>query len=395
MYGEHVKWASAVSRADDLDVALAELQPQLSDALDGARPHLLLAFASHHHRPAYGGLGKRLAHHLDPGLLLGCSAAGVIGDGEEVEDGVALSLTAAILPDVELHPFHVEHDSLPSPDASPAAWIEALGVPARASAFVLLGDPREDPGRLLEGLDFAYTNSQVIGGLASDPQRNALFLGDRVLDSGMIGVGLSGNVVLEPVVAQGCRPIGSPAVVTKCHQNLLLELDNQRPTDVLGSIYQDLDARGRSLVERALHLGVAASGLVSEDTSPDYLIRNVIGADPGRGFLAIGSLLRTGQTVQFHLRDAQAAGEDLRARLDCFMEQERPTPPSGAVLFSCTGRGAYLYGSPNHDSDLFGDRLGALPLGGFFCAGEIGKVGVDTRLLGYTSSFGVFRPRGE
>ena len=67
--------------------------------------------------------------------------------------------------------------------------------------------------------------------------------------------------------------------------------------------------------------------------------------------------------------------------------------PSGSLMFSCLGRGAGLYGHADHDTGLFRRHLGEVPLGGFFCNGEIGEVQGRTFLHGYTSSFGLFRER--
>ena len=122
-------------------------------------------------------------------------------------------------------------------------------------------------------------------------------------------------------------------------------------------------------------------------------MRNVIGADPDRGSVAIGASLQEGQVVQFHVRDADTSADDLRDALGAYAETARGMPAEGALLFSCTGRGRGLYGRPDHDTDLFRDLVGGLPLGGFFCNGEIGPVGGVTRLHSYTSSFGVFRAR--
>ena len=67
---------------------------------------------------------------------------------------------------------------------------------------------------------------------------------------------------------------------------------------------------------------------------------------------------------------------------------------AGALLFSCVGRGELLYGRPGHDSGAFHQALGDIPLGGFFCNGEVGPVGGKTFLHGYTSAFALFRRRG-
>jgi small ligand-binding sensory domain FIST len=288
---------------------------------------------------------------------------------------------------VALRPFHVDPRDLPGPDAGPGAWVNAIDVPCDArQEFLLLGDPRSPTDGLLAGLDYVYGAGTKVGGLASAPAENTLFLDDRRFDAGLVGVALSGPLRLDPVVSQGCRALGEPLVITRCRQNMLFELDGRRPTEILAEIYSTLDKHGRTLVERSLNLGIASSGL--GEAEPEFLIRNVIGVDPLRGLMAVGSTLRQGQTVQFHVRDANAASEDLHATLERYQAQ---TPPAGALLFACAGRGVHLFGRPNHDSEAFAERVGPLPVGGMFCAGEIGPVGSDTRLLGYTSSFGIFR----
>ena len=99
-------------------------------------------------------------------------AAGIIGGGSEVEQEPAVSLTAASLPGVNIHPIRLESDSLPSLDAPPDEWHTALGVdPADQPQFVLLADPMSFPAQnLLLGMDYAYPAAAKIGGLASAAQ---------------------------------------------------------------------------------------------------------------------------------------------------------------------------------------------------------------------------------
>ncbi len=125
----------------------------------------------------------------------------------------------------------------------------------------------------------------------------------------------------------------------------------------------------------------------------DFLIRNIVGIDAQKGLIAVGEMLKEGQTVQFHLRDSQTSSRDLDAMLEKYVSGQETHASSGALLFQCLGRGAYLYGRPDHDTDMFREKVGALPLTGFFCNGEIGPVGGSTFLHGYTSSFGIFRPK--
>ena len=393
-----MKWASVASEKFALRDAVEECAAYIRSELGDGAPDLAVAFISAHHSPDYEELPRLLREQLGAKLLLGCSAGGVIGGGREVEERAGLTVTAALLPGVELVPFYVEDGALPDPDARSSAWEELVHVPAtKAPDFVLLPDPHSIRAEnLLAGLDYAFPGSAKIGGLASGGDRagsNALYLGDTVHWSGAVGVAISGNLRVDTIVAQGCRPIGELLVVTRCHQNVLLEVDHQRPMEVLRRIFEASDERDRALITRALHLGVVNDPLKEELHQGDFLIRNVLGVDGESGGLVVGEVLREGQSVQFQVRDARTAAEDLQAMLRRYVSEHGAAQSSGALLFSCLGRGMHFFGQPDHDTDLFRSEVGPIPLGGFFCNGEIGAVGPTTYLHGYTSSFGLFSPR--
>ena len=394
-----MKWSSSISMSLSLDEAVAECASKLADELDGASPDLVVAFVSSHHDASYRDLPSLLAERLPGGLLLGCSGGGVIGDGREVEQAPGFALAAVNLPDVRLTPFRVEDAALPDGDAPPDAWQDLVGLPDAAEDpdFLLLVDPFSLRGdHLLEGLDYAFPRSVKIGGLASGahyPGGNARYLGNDVYGSGAVGVAVQGDVVVDTVVAQGCRPIGSPMTVTGCQRNALLELDGRPPFEVLRELFETLSDEDRQLAQNSLFLGVVMDELLDSPKLGDYLIRNIIGIDPRRGALSIGDVLKDGQLVQFHLRDAATSAHDLEAMLDKYAGNVPASAESGALLFSCLGRGRMLYGAPDHDTDMFHRKVGRIPLTGFFCNGEIGPVGGSTFLHGYTSSFGIFRPK--
>ncbi len=393
-----MKWTSAVSEEQLLDNAVAECLEALDSDLAPQDADLVLAFPSVHHADGLERFPAALRDHYPNAVILGCSGNGIIGAGREVEGRAGLSITAARMPGVRITPFRFDDRDLPDADAGPQEWEGVVGVSAESSPqFVILADPFSVRGEdMLMGLDFAFPSSTKIGGLASGGQQsgtNALFLDGACYRTGVVGAALRGSVLLDTIVAQGCRPIGSPMVVTACDRNILLEVDGRSPMDALREVFAGLDERDRGLVQHSLFLGVVMDELIDSPQLGDFLVRNVIGADQNSGVLAIGELLAEGQTVQFHLRDADTSSQDLDALLTRYSGDRHVHEGSGALLFQCLGRGSYLYGRPDHDTEMFREKVGSLPLTGFFCNGEIGPVGNTTFIHGYTSSFGIFRPK--
>ena len=394
-----MKWATAISRKAVFEDALIECVAGVREALGSGPVTLAVAFVTPHFAEFYERLHEVLRGSLGPETLLGCAAGGVIGGGEEVERLPAVTLTAARLPDVAVRPFHFDGASLPDLDGPPGSWERLVGAErSQEPQFVLLADPfTSRPEALLAGLDYAFPGSAKIGGLASggtSPGLNALFLDGEVHTSGIVGAALSGNVLVDTVVAQGCRPVGPLMQITDCKENILYELDGRPAFSALQELFAGLDERDRKLAQTALFVGVVMSEFEEGPKAGDFLIRNLIGIDPKSGAIAVGEYLGEGMRIRFHLRDAEASAQDLHAVLtDYESALPRKDEVSGALLFSCLGRGEYLYGRPNFDTGIFRQHLGDVPVGGFFCNGEIGPVGGTTFLHGYTSSIGLFRSR--
>ncbi len=397
-----MKWSSAVSEGTTLAAAFDECASRLENELGGLKPHMIAAFVSPHYAPNYDALTGLVAERFDDALLVGCSGGGVIGAATEVENRAGLALTAAHMPNVRMTPFHIQYGALPDGDAPPDEWGTLVGTPVGSDVdFLILADPFSMQGeQLLMGMDYAFPKSAKIGGLASGAHHeggNALFLGGEMHSDGVVGVAFEGDVQIDTVVAQGCRPIGDPMHITSSRRNILLEVDGRTPFEVLKEIFMTLDERDRELAQHSLFLGVVMDELNDNPRLGDFLIRNIVGVDAQRGALAVGEMLKEGQTVQFHLRDSETSSQDLNAMLEQYVSElpEGGHSEAGAMLFQCLGRGEYLYGRPDHDTGMFTEMVGAVPLTGFFCNGEIGQVGDSTFLHGYTSSFGIFRPKGD
>ena len=393
-----MRWSSAVSDSPVLSDAVASCARKVRADLGDSECDLAIVFVSPEHQAAYDSVPDLMGEHFEGSLLLGCSGQGVIGDGREVEHRSGFSVTVAELPDVEVVPFHVDGERLPDGDAAPEEWHRLVGTtPEKDPSFILLPDPfSASPDNLVEGLDYAFPGSVKIGGLASgasSPGENALFLNDGVYRSGVVGVALQGAITVDTIVAQGCRPVGKPMQVTKASSNWLLELDGVNAFAALTGLFEELSESDRQLVQHSLFLGVVMDTLNDSPQHGDFLVRNIMGADNGRGALAIGERLNPGQIVQFHLRDAETSAQDLDALLTRYAQNGKAGEDAGALLFSCLGRGVGLYGRADHDTDMFREKVGGISLAGFFCNGEIGQVSGSTFLHGYTSSFGIFKSK--
>ena len=391
-----MKWASTVATESSLDEAVEQAAMKIFADLD-QEPDVLFVFVKPEPAVDLARLPARLRAEFETSLIFGCVGEGAIGSGKEIEEGSALALAGAVLPGVALRATHLTEDQIPTAYAPRASWETALQAHASEQPnFVLLGDPFTCPGEnMLKGMDRAFPAATKVGGLASgitQPGTTALFLNDHAYNSGVIVLSLTGNIEVDAIVAQGCRPIGDPMFVTAVHENLIREFDGKPPRDVLTEVYERLPSQDQELFSSSLFLGVAMDTRRSEFAQGDFLIRNILGMDPQSGALWISTEVPLNTVVQLHLRDAVTSAQDLEQMLNSYRKLHH-TKPNGALLFSCLGRGARLYGQPDHDSDTFRRLVADVPISGFFCNGEIGPVKGETYMHAYTSAFALFRQK--
>lgn len=370
--------ASATNRA--IDEAVARLAEGLSNA-SGGPADLAIAFASAHHAGGLATLsealrGRGLARHV-----IGCTGESIVGDGREVEGGPALSLWAIRRTGLDVRTIRLAVDG-----EGIAGWPDDPGDPG---LLILLGDPFTFPAdAFLTGLRDAMPGLAVVGGMASaaqSPGGNRLVVDGETVRDGAVGVLLGGPLAVRTIVSQGCRPIGRPMLVTRVEGPVVKELGRKPAVERFRELFEGLDEADRERVRGGLHLGRVINEYQETFDRGDFLVRNVLGADD-EGGLAVGEGLRVGQTVQFHVRDAAAADEDLRTLL----ARDAPPRAGGALLFTCNGRGTRLFDAPDHDAAALRDRLGPIPVAGFFAMGEIGPIGGQNFVHGFTASVAVF-----
>jgi small ligand-binding sensory domain FIST len=312
---------------------------------------------------------------------------GGVGPHREVERTAAVSLFAArtgpLLP-VALQAGRAGG----SDDLVVEGWPDEIAF--RPQALLLVADPFTFPAEEFLGwVGAKYPGLPVIGGMASAAQApggNRMTVGRQVRPTGAVGALLGPGVGVETVVSQGCRPFGQPLVVTRSDGNLIQELAGTPALErLVAQAHGALTEEEVALLEMG---GLQIGRVIDEHRESfgrgDFLLRSVLGADRRTGALAVGDVMPVGTTVQFHLRDARTADEDLHVLL-------KGRRAEGALVFTCNGRGSRLFEEPHHDARVMSDLLGPVPLAGFFAAGEIGPVGGQNFVHGFTASMALLR----
>ena len=416
---EREAWCrSALARDVSLESAVEAIAHQLKGCGDA---DMALVFASTSYASDLPRLLPLLQQQLQATHWLGSVGGGVVGTESsgvprELEQQPALSVTLLSLPGATFHPFAAETATLPDLDGPAEPWRrlvlgEEAPEPDQAPGSMLV---MIDPGStrvndLISGLDYGFPGTVKVGGIAGQHSApvGSLLYGDGVR-GGAVGCLIGGAWRIQPVVAQGCRPIGPVLEVEQAQRNVVIEVrsgdERRSPVAALQAILTQLTPDEREQVKHSLFLGVGQSdfnlaSFSAQSGDPEnavleppaaFLVRNLIGVDPRNGAVAVGERMRVGQKVQFQLRDGVASSEESRQLLS---DLARVQPePLMALLFACLGRGQGLYGQADGDVGLCRESFSQVPIAGVFCNGEIGPVAGTTHLHGYTASWGFLVP---
>jgi small ligand-binding sensory domain FIST len=387
-------FAAALSTAESTARALDEVCAAVAGQLNG-NPDLACVFFTSQHANAAAGLARALHERLNPKCMIGTVGEAVVGAGREIEHEAGLSLWLGKWPaGVELESCQLTPQKTPD-GLSLLGWPDALvECGPNPGTMILLGDPFTFPAQeiFLPQVDADYPGLRVHGGMASGmagPGETPLILGPEVVDVGAVGVLLRGPVGVRSVVSQGCRPIGTPLVITKGHDNIIEQLGGEPAMAKLKAMYDALPAHDQDLFQRGPHVGLAMNEYRDQFGRGDFLVRNVYSVDRAKGTVAITDRVRVGQTIQFQVRDADSADEDLRLLLRRELAGI-PATPQGVLVFTCNGRGTRLFEKPDHDAAALRAEIGPVPTAGLFAAGEFGPVGKRNLLHGFTASVVLF-----
>jgi small ligand-binding sensory domain FIST len=377
-----MNFGAAISEHPLTTQATGEVVGQVLEEV-GEEPDLAVLFVTTPHLGLMAEIAETVRTVLKPGTLIGASAASVVGGPREVEEGPAISLWAGRTGPVS--PLRLQTQRLNG------GWA-LTGLPNgeqcdASGVLLLLTDPFTFPADgVLDRLQAKAPGLRVIGGMASAARMaggNRLVLDDAIHTDGAVGVLLDPSVVSGTVVSQGCRPVGQPYVVTRSTDNVIHDLAGIPALDRLREVVSALTAGDRELVQHGLHVGRVIDEQQDHFDRGDFLVRNVMAADPEAGDIAIGDVAEVGSTVQFQVRDADSADEDLRHLLS-------GQAGTAALVFTCSGRGSHLFGEPDHDARLVHDQVARGAVAGMFCAGELGPVGSRNFVHTFTASVVLF-----
>jgi small ligand-binding sensory domain FIST len=318
--------------------------------------------------------------------VVGCSGAGVLTERRELEGESAAAVL--VVQDDRLVARPIAIQSLQGDGAALAREIgDAVeSTVAEGGSLMLLPDPRGfEPAPTLQGLAEVLGPVPVLGAVAAGIGEPVELCNTESFAGGLAGVALSGPVPLIGV-AQGCAPIGEPYVITRAERNVVHQIAGRPALEVLREAMQSVENAEERIPRAGIFAGLAMDPAKSPLERGDFLVRNLIGADPKSGAVAIAELVRVGQTIQFQLRDAQASREDLEAMLASLRARLDGRRVVAGCYFNCAGRGRGLYGEPDHDVTLIREALGEFPLAGFFGNGELAPVGRRNFFHNYTGA---------
>jgi small ligand-binding sensory domain FIST len=351
----------------------------------GTEADLVWVFVTGNHAGALDDVTRAAARVLKPRTLVGAASSGVVGGRREVEDAPGIVVCAmrcgAVTP-VRLRAARMEKGW--SVGGMPTAGAEGHRT------LLLVADPHTFPADgLLDHLAGNAPGLVVVGGLVAGVLGRGgarLVLDGEEHTHGAVGVLLDPECDVTPVVSQGCRPIGDPYVVTNADGRHILGLAGRPAIERLRELLEDLDPADRLLATSGLRIGMVLDEGRATFDQGDFLVRPVSGVDMATGVVSIGERVEVGRTVQFQLRDSQAASADLRRALD-----ERRA--DGALVFTCASRGSRLFGRPDHDAEVSVESLGTRAVGGMFSAGEMGPVGDRSLVHSASMSMALFGGR--
>jgi small ligand-binding sensory domain FIST len=356
------RFAAALSEHPLATQAIGEIVGDVLEQLDDA-PDTVVLFVSEAHAGALEDLSGAVQRILTPTVRIGTSTGSTLAGSQEVERVPSVAIWAGLTGD----PIGVRV-------SEPSDLADVLGSDAQSigGTLVLLGSSSFDIGSEdFRRLGTARPDLTIAGAIASPGSRNQpnrVMLNGEVFADGAVGVVLPAECPLVVKVSHGAEEVGDPFTVTRCERNMIIELAGRPAADRLREVVVGLEAEQCVRMMSGLFLGSVPDNHVHEAMSSDFVIHEIRGEDRTNGALAIDGEVALGATVQFQIRDAISADEQLQSAL-------LGTVGSSALVFVGAERGMRLFEGPDHDAEAISTMLGTRCIAGMFGTAEFAPVG--------------------
>ena len=361
----------AVAQVADGEVgALAEnLAGQLHD-VDGH--NLGFLYATHQLAGSLDEIVKILKTRSSIGNWVGTVGLGVCATGTEYFDRPAITALTGRFADGAYRMI--------APLTDPDQTVATVDKGFVAGLGVVHGDPRNPLTVDIVSSLARDHETYLVGGLSAAESAFPQVAGN-IVDGGVSGVLLGGELNVAVGLTQGCSPVGPSHQVTRGEGNIMATLDNRPAFEVL---CEDLGVAD-GVDPRPWLANIHAALLVAGSDTGDYLVRNLIAIDPSQGLVQIAGEVAVGDRLMFVRRDAESASKDLRRMLNDMRSRIAAQPKAG-LYFSCVARGPNLFDGEAYELKAIQETFGEIPIAGFFGNGEISH----NRVYGYTGVLTLF-----
>jgi len=400
-------------------IAMAQLGQKRAD--------FVLVFATAAHQPAYPSMLHAIRQITKTEHLVGCSAYGIMTTDAELELTPAIAVMAVTSSDVRFTPFcfhhlqdrneavgraigrlirHADGQNVTLASRSAAARRPARSATAAAETPGTRNPPADlsgqehgqpllmifpdtfamQPTLLFRGIHHEAGPVQIIGGGASEDgtlSQTYQFFGADATPNAVSGVMMEGKFITTISLSHACHPIGESMAVTRSKGNIVMELGGRPAFEVFEELIKEHDIEPEQ-VGAQLFVGLPVDPSHTRLQRGEYLIRNIVGANPRQGSIAVATEIQEGQIFSFTLRQPDETRVAMEEMLSELSQIHHGRAPAFGLYFDCCGRGSSLYGESGTDLALIKKHLGDIPLIGFFTYAEIAPLGQVTHLHNYT-----------
>ena len=199
--------------------------------------------------------------------------------------------------------------------------------------------------------------------------------------------------------SHGLRFLNAPELVTSSIEHDILGLNQTSALHSLQNAWQKHDANASLPILPTLPMhqliAVYADTLTLIENG-QYNVASLITCDEIAKTVTLAKVLNEQQWICWAIRDELAAADDFKAtanRLGSTLNNMLNTPEQAdfGLLFSCLGRGPYLYGGQDKDLLILRELYPNMPFIGFYGNGEIAPINGKNELLQYSAVLGLFK----